>query len=139
MEVSFMDLSKTTQYALRALSFMAQDEKGLYIAKDLHEKLDIPLQYLRRLMKDLSKAGFLKSIKGHGGGFVFAKNTEEIYLSDILAIIEKKELLNACIFGFENCLLEKKCAMHDRWNESKESIKKILQTTNLSNMNTEFR
>ena len=133
-----MDLSKTAQYALRALSYMAKGEKGLFTAKDLHEKLDIPQQYLRRMLTDLSKSGLLKSVQGKKGGFMFARSIETIYLSDILAVTEKKEILNSCIFGFENCIRENKCAMHDKWEKSKNNIKNKLQTTSLANMKVSF-
>lgn len=133
-----MDFSKTTLYAFRALSFMAQDEKAMYIASDLHEKLKIPQQYLRRLLKDLSKNGLLKSIKGKNGGFVFAKSTEEIFLSDIVAITEKSEVMKSCIFGFENCMLIEKCAMHDIWAATKENVNNLLSQTSLAKMNANF-
>jgi Rrf2 family protein len=133
-----MDFSKTTQYAIRALSFMAQNEKELYIASELHEKLKIPQQYLRRMLKDLSKSGLLKSIKGKNGGFVFARSTEEIFLSDIVAITEKGEIMRSCIFGFESCMLKEKCAMHDIWAASKENVTNILSQTSLAKMNANF-
>ncbi len=129
-----MDFSKTTQYALRTLSYMAQDDSKIYIAKELHEKLKIPQQYLRALLKDLSKAGLLISMKGKGGGFVFARSTDSIYLADIVSVTEKNEILNSCIFGFKNCLLKEKCAMHDKWAASKDNIIQILQTTTLATM-----
>ena len=66
-----MKLSKTSEYALRILSFMAKDSSHLYSAKYLIEKLNISDKYLRRLMTDLCKAGFIKSIQGRDGGYIF--------------------------------------------------------------------
>ena len=129
-----MDLSKTSQYALRVLGFMALNEDGLYTAEQLFNELKIPRQYLRRLLTNLSKKGLLKSDKGKGGGFRFSGSISTIYLSDILEVTEKKELLNSCIFGFENCIRDNKCAMHDRWSEAKENMLNILQTTSLATL-----
>jgi Rrf2 family protein len=129
-----MDINKTSQYALRVLGFMALDERALYIAEQISATLNIPTQYLRRLLTNLSKAGLLNSDKGKGGGFRLAKPAGSIYLSDILAATEKKELLNSCIFGLEKCLRDTPCAMHERWTGAKENILDILKTTSLSEM-----
>jgi Rrf2 family protein len=129
-----MDLSRTSQYALRVMGYMALDERLLYIAEELSGTLKIPTQYLRRLLTNLSKAGLLNSDKGKGGGFRLAKPANSIYLSDILAATEKKELLNSCIFGLESCIRENPCAMHVQWAEAKGNILGILRTTSLADM-----
>lgn len=129
-----MDINKTSQYALRVLGYMALDEKLLYIAGELSGTLKIPTQYLRRLLTNLSKSGFLNSDKGKGGGFRLAKPAGSIYLSDILAATEKKELMNSCIFGLKNCIRDNPCAMHEQWAGAKENILNILQTTSLADL-----
>jgi Rrf2 family protein len=129
-----MDLSKTSQYALRVMGHIALDENKLYIAEQISTTLNIPTQYLRRLMTNLSKEGLLSSDKGKGGGFRLSKTASSIYLSDILAATEKKELLNSCIFGFGNCILENPCAMHEKWEVARGNILSILRTTSLADM-----
>ncbi len=131
-----MDLSKTTKYALKILSYMANNEGSIINAKILHKKLKIPYPYLRGLMTKLSRNGLIKSEKGRGGGFVFAKKTSTIYLSDILAAAGEKEILSSCIFGFDNCAISKKCILHDRWAEAKENVLNILKSTNLEHLKT---
>ena len=69
-----MRLSKTSEYALRILSFMAKEPKALYSAKYLVESLNISDKYLRKLMTILSKADFIKSIQGRVGGYSFNKD-----------------------------------------------------------------
>jgi Rrf2 family protein len=73
-----MKLSKTSEYALRILSFMARYPDKLYAARHLVEKLKISDKYLRRLMTDLSKAGFIRSRQGREGGCFFAKKISSI-------------------------------------------------------------
>ena len=129
-----MDINKTSQYALRVLGFMAQNETALYIAEQISATLNIPTQYLRRLLTNLSKAGLLNSDKGKGGGFRLAKPATMIYLSDILAATEKKELMSSCIFGLENCIRDNPCPMHEQWADARGNILKILQTTSLADL-----
>jgi Rrf2 family protein len=126
-----MNFSKTTQYALRVMSFMAKDEQSLYVANELYEQLQIPQHYLRSLLKDLSKSGLLVSTKGKGGGFRLSRSIDLISLSDIVKVTEHTEILSACIFGFENCCSEDKCVMHDIWTASKLNINNVLNTMSL--------
>ena len=75
-----MILSKKSEYALRILAFMSKNEDKLYSAKFLVDTHQISDKYVRRLMTDLTKAGFIYSVQGRDGGYRFAKSTNEIYL-----------------------------------------------------------
>jgi len=68
-----MRLSKTSEYALRVLSFMINSDMQVFSAKYLIDSLNVPDKYLRRLMTDLSKSGFIKSLKGRDGGYILPK------------------------------------------------------------------
>lgn len=132
-----MKLSKTSEYALRILSFMAMDESGLYTARYLYKKLEIPQPYLRRLLTDLTKSGIISSIQGKNGGYIFSKGIGDIYFSDIIDAVEGEQVYNACIFGFDECAFEAPCAMHDRWEEVKSKTLEVLSTTSLADIKNE--
>ena len=127
-----MEFTKTTEYALRILSFMAMDETKLYSAKDLYENLQIPFRYLRKMLTTLSKSGLMTSVQGKSGGYRIAKKLSDIYLLDIIRAVGDDHINNTCFFGFENCAFMKKCAMHDKWTLVRENINHILTTTNLA-------
>jgi Rrf2 family iron-sulfur cluster assembly transcriptional regulator len=110
-----MKLSKTSEYALRILTFMAKDAKQIYTAKYLIESLKISDKYLRRLMTNLTKSGFVYSIQGRDGGYSFAKAPEEIYLSDIIDAVEGMNKYTGCVLGFDKCSDENPCVMHTSW------------------------
>jgi len=129
-----MNLTKTSQYALKILNYMVMNEGENFTAQNLHNKLKIPHQYLRRLLTKLSNKGLIKGGKGRGGGYVVAKNYDSIFLSDILTATGEPEIFNSCIFGFSDCLLAKNCMIHDKWDKARESIINVLETTNLSHL-----
>lgn len=129
-----MNLSKTSKYAFRILGHMAQNDKELYSAQQLHKEIDIPERYLRRLLTDLSKAGFIRSIQGRQGGFTFARSTSEIYLSQIVDSIDGLESINGCILGYESCAFNHKCPMHNIWEETKKKVLQTLKNTSLRNI-----
>lgn len=127
-----MQFNKTTIYALRVLSHMATDESVLHSAQDIHEKVNIPYRYLRKLMTSLSKSGLIVSVQGKSGGYKIVKALKDISLMDIITAVDDKVLSNECFFGYDGCGLKNKCTMHDKWYSIRNKMKELLTKTNLS-------
>lgn len=132
-----MKLSKTSEYALRALSFMAKEPNKVYSAKYLIGTLKISDKYLRRVMTDLSKAGFIQSIQGREGGYVFAKPIKQIYLSDIIDSVEGMDKYMSCVLGFDKCSDENPCVMHTSWVKVREAFSQTFENKTLADFNYE--
>jgi Rrf2 family protein len=113
---------------------MSQNEKDIYTATDLFSKLQIPYSYLRKQLNLLSKQSLLISIQGKQGGYQIAKSLEEIKLMDIIEATDDISIENMCFFGFHECPLTNRCAMHDKWGEVKEKTYQILRTTSLQDL-----
>lgn len=129
-----MNFSKTTSYAISVLSFLADHDQEKYSAKKLNELLEIPWPYLRQLLTKLSKSGFIHSTQGRNGGFQLQKPANQIFLAEIVDTVEGLEVLNTCIMGFSKCPFNHTCAMHEVWEETRESIFKILNNTSLDQL-----
>lgn len=126
-----MNFSKTTEYALRILSYMSLDESKLYTANDLFGKLQIPFRYLRKQLNFLLNKGLLVSIQGKQGGYRIAKPLNEISLLDIVEATDEVQNANRCFFGFQECPLTNQCAMHDQWGGVRTKTLEILKNTTL--------
>ena len=129
-----MNLSKTTKYAFRILGHMAKDEKALYSAQQLHKDIEVPERYLRRLLTDLSKSGFIKSIQGRQGGFTFARDISTISLLQIVEAIDGLDSINECILGYKTCAFNYSCPMHDIWEETKQKVIETLTNTTIKDI-----
>ncbi len=132
-----MKLSNTSEYALRILSYMAQKPDVLYSAGLLVEKLQISDKYLRRLMTQLSKAGFIKSLQGRDGGYLFAKDIKSISLADIVNAVEGMAKYSGCVLGFEHCSDANPCVMHAAWVPVREKFAQVFYHTTLAELNFE--
>ena len=132
-----MRLSKTSEYSLRILIFMAKEPDKLYSAKQLVDELNVSDKYLRRLMTDLSKSGFIRSVQGRVGGYTFAKQTKEILLFDVIDSVEGMDKLNGCVLGFEKCSCTNPCAMHETWQHVRAELNKVFRETRLADMDFE--
>lgn len=129
-----MNFNKTTEYALRILGYMSLHEDKMHTAEQLSERLHIPKKYLQRILTDLTKSDFLKSIKGRNGGFIFAKSPKQIFLSEIIAITEGVNWEPKCLFGFGKCAFDNACAMHKIWCDTHNSLVAMLKNTRLSDL-----
>lgn len=129
-----MILSQTTEYALRALALMSQDERATYSSTFLHERLGIPRKYLQRLLTGLTKRGLIRSVRGRNGGYVFARSIKRIYLAQIIDAVEGFERIPSCLFGFKECPLNSPCALHDLWSGSQLTLIRALSTTSLADL-----
>ncbi|MGC3977031.1 MAG: Rrf2 family transcriptional regulator [Paludibacteraceae bacterium] len=130
-----MILNKTTEYALRILAFMMKEPDKMYSASYLIEALSISDKYLRRIMTNLSKAGFIKSIQGREGGYVFNKDIQQIYVSDIIEVTEGLSKHLACVLGLESCSDKNPCALHAVFEDLKNEFVKKAKTVPLSQLN----
>jgi len=130
-----MKLSKTSEYALRILSFMAKEPDKMYSAKFLVEKLKISDKYLRRMMTDLSKAGFIRSIQGRVGGYIFNKQLNKIILADIIDAVEGMDKYCGCVLGFDECSDDNPCIMHNTWVAVREEFSKVFRNKTLADLN----
>ncbi len=129
-----MNLSKTSQYAIRVISFMAYDNRQIYPASVLVKKLKISDKYLKRLLTTLSKHGIVRSIQGRYGGFVLDKKPENIFIYDIVAAVENIEKYYGCILGFSECSDENPCPLHEKWAPIRDELINLLKNTSIADV-----
>lgn len=134
-----MILNKTTEYALTVLGFMATRNENMYSAEYLHQQLNIPRRYLRSLLTDLSKHGFLKSSSGRNGGFVFAQELKEINLALVINKLEGIDAIYNCILGFSCCIVDKPCIMHEPWMEARSKMIETLTNTTFADLKEKYQ
>ncbi len=110
-------ITKKTDYALRALSFMAQ-KNNIVSVNEMAEELMIPKPFLRGILQELEKKKIVKSFKGKGGGFDLAKASEKIFLTELIAIFQGPIKLHECLIRKSICPNVRECLL-------KEKIEKI--------------
>ncbi|MEN8226258.1 MAG: Rrf2 family transcriptional regulator [Bacteroidota bacterium] len=129
-----MFLNKTTKYAISLLAYMANKPHERFSAETLHHELNIPRRYLRLLLTDLSKYGFILSSRGRNGGFCLCRNPEDISIAQVIDSLEGLSNYDTCFFGIQNCKNEKPCSMHKTWNDTRSILIESLSNTSLSEL-----
>ena len=129
-----MFISKTSEYALRILTYMALNCETQLSAQTLYDELQIPKRYLMRLLTDLSKSGFITSTRGRSGGYVFARPLDTIYFSEIIDSVEGLLSFEACVLGNTYCPVDKPCVMHQLWDKPKKAFLDTIKSTTLADL-----
>ncbi len=81
-------LSMKAKYALKALIFMAQKEQTALPSKQIAEAENIPQKFLDNILQELRQNGVIESKRGIFGGYVLAKHPRDIFLGDVIRIID---------------------------------------------------
>jgi len=104
-------ITRNTDYAMRALCYIARQTKESVSAAEMVAALKIPRPFLRKILQILSGEGLLKSTKGQGGGFSLSSPKEKIFLTDLIRIFQSTIQLNECIFKKKICPNRSTCAL----------------------------
>jgi Rrf2 family protein len=133
-------LSKKTQYALQALSYMAgKNTDAPILIAEIADQKKIPLKFLENILLALKKAGFLESKKGKHGGYLFATPPEKIKLSAIFRTIEGPIALLPCVSlnFYKKCdsCNEKKCGINKVMIEVRDNTLAILDKRTVADLN----
>ncbi|HNX68978.1 MAG TPA: Rrf2 family transcriptional regulator [Candidatus Omnitrophota bacterium] len=104
-------ITRNTDYAVRALCYLAGQGSAAVSVTELVARLRIPRPFLRKLLQTLGGEGILRSTKGQGGGFSLAKSPENIRLTDLIRIFQGGIQLNECIFKRKICPNRATCVL----------------------------
>eukprot|EP01137_Pigoraptor_chileana_P003270 Opistho-2@43212 len=132
-------LSKKTQYALKALTYMAERKKdGPVLIAEIAKKKKIPLKFLENILLELKKAGMLDSKKGKGGGYFFKVEPAEIPLAQVMRLIEGPIALLPCVSlnFYQKCkdCDEKKCGLNKVMKQVRDNTLIILENKTITDL-----
>ncbi len=119
-------ITRNTDYALRAICYIAKSKNNVVTATELVKKLQIPRPFLRKLLQILGKKRILKSSKGQGGGFILAVSPKDIHLIDLMRAFQGKFSLNECSFKKLICPNIKTCPLRHKLLKIEDYIGKQL-------------
>ncbi len=94
-------LSKTAEYALRAIACLAANCDRPASADLLAEKTLVPRRYLHRVLQDLVRSSLVQSRSGPGGGYELAKLPAEITILDVVNSVAPLERITSCPLGLK--------------------------------------
>ena len=130
-----MVLSRTSQYAVQALIYIATQPTGEPVLnRDIAERLNVPSAYLAKILQSLCKQGLLDSFRGRLGGFCLREGMHKTSLMQALILTEGPDFTKSCILGLKECSDETACPMHFKWLPVKKKIIALLEDMTLEDL-----
>ncbi len=121
-------LNQTAIYAIRAMGFLAKQELDTPIlSSTIAKDMDIPQNFLSKIINRLVQAGLLLTSRGRGGGVKLSRPGSDIFLNDVVELFMKVDDYKGCLLGLNTC--DGNCGLHLRWRIISEQFEKMLHDT----------
>ena len=127
-------ITRDTDYAIRALIFMAQHKETKTSVSEMVRELKIPCPFLRKILQILNKKKILKSYKGQGGGFLLATPANRIFLVDLIEIFQGPLKINECLLKKRTCPDAPTCVLKKKIQYIEEYIVSKLDSINVASL-----
>lgn len=93
--------------------------------------------YVAKLLAILRKEGFVKSLRGHTGGYTLARSADEIVVGDVLAALGGRlydsGFCDRQISG-EECSRAVSCSLRMLWGDIQEAVDRVVNNITLADI-----
>lgn len=115
-----MRLTRSVEYALRAVLYLAWRRGRLVSASEIATRQNIPRTALPGLMNFLIRKGIVQSRAGPKGGYALAGDPVKITLRRVIEAVEGPLFENECLVHGAPCPAAKEhwCPAHEVWEEA---------------------
>ncbi len=121
--------SEAASLALHAMVLIAKSENHINV-NSLAEEMGASRNHLAKVLQQLVKQGYLKSVRGPSGGFILSKPSEEISVLEIYEAIEGRIDVPECPLDRKICPFDK-CLMNGLVNDVTMQFKEYFQEQSL--------
>ncbi len=131
-----MRLQNTTDYAIRVMLFMAQQDGEVSTAEAAAREMGITYSYFNKVAWKIRMAGLIESVQGPSGGYRIAKNPADITLYDIVTVMEGDICINRCLDedGFCSRNAAQTCPVHKTLEALQNQMIDTLRSVRISDL-----
>jgi len=105
----------------------AHRDEGPTLSQTIADEMNIPKNFLSKIMNRLVQAGLVRSVRGTGGGFVMDADPGAISLQDVVGLFMKLDSFKHCFLNLDTC--DASCGMHKKWLKISNQIEDLLVNT----------
>jgi len=127
-------LTKNTDYAIRALIFLALAGGDYVSSGEISREDKIPLQFLRRILQELRKRGLVDTRGGVSGGHRLKVPPEKIRIIGLIEIFQGDIRLVDCMFRKRICHNRNKCVLRKKLLEIEKKVTSELEELTIGSL-----
>ncbi len=112
-----MKVSTKGRYALRLMVDLALCDTSEYTSlRDVAQRQEVSMKYMEQIVSQLTKAGFLHSVRGPQGGYKLARQPRQYTAGEILRVTEGSLAPISCLDVTPNpCARADQCSTLPFW------------------------
>jgi len=127
-----MRLTSKGRYAVSAMVDLNKQQKGPVTLAAISERQFISLSYLEQLFRCLRESGLVRSVRGPGGGYLLAREPQDISIADIIRAVNEPVRTTMCENGVRGCHKGNRCDTHQLWEALGQHIYRFLDAVSLT-------
>ncbi len=133
--MALMQVSRRVEYALRATIYLARQEADRATSvSEISSTESIPKKFLEKIIQDLIHAGLVRSRRGAHGGYLLARDPEEISFKEVMEAVEGPIALNVCVGDPHACAVSTTCGMQHIWAEGQRRLIDYFAATKVASL-----
>jgi Rrf2 family protein len=129
----FLMISRTAEYALRAVVFLAGFPDTPMTTQEIANKTKVPQGYLAKVLQALSRADIVISQRGLRGGYTLAKPSEDILVLDVINGVDPIEHIRTCPLKLKSHGVNL-CPLHQRLENSINLIEEQFSQSTIADL-----
>lgn len=129
-----LKISRLADYAVVLMHRLSMDTSKTYSASELADRCHVPAPTVSKVLKLLSDAKLITSIRGAQGGYHLMKDPAAISIADVLLAIDGEMALTDCSLSDSTCSLLKHCELRSNWRYINDQVNQLLAKISLLDM-----
>ena len=126
-------LSQTTEYALRLVVQLAGQPGRPLTIPELARATRIPEGYLAKVLRQLARAGLVRSQRGPSGGSSLAGRPQDISVLDVVQAVDPLKRIETCPLGIK-AHGTNLCLLHRRLDQAIASVETAFRESSLAEL-----
>jgi Rrf2 family transcriptional regulator, nitric oxide-sensitive transcriptional repressor len=123
-------ISLTTEYALRAMVYLAREPGRSATTGRIAAGTQVPAKYLRKVMRTLAMAGLVEAKRGPDVGHALARPPADVTVLDVIKALGHRR----CVVPCPLCREGHPCALHRRLDEANALTDSLFRRTTLDQL-----
>lgn len=129
-------ISRKIEYGTRSMLFLASLPEGMSTSfREIARQMDIPGDFLAKILKTLVKAKLVKSVRGSHGGYSLARPASQISFLEVIEAVEGPVSVNVCTDkDHGGCRFTGSCTMFSVWALGQERMLEVYRNAKLDKL-----
>lgn len=129
-----MRLTNFSDYALRMLMYAASAGDRLITIEEAARTFNVSKTHLNKVANTLTRAGYLKAVRGRSGGLALGQPAGAIRIGDVLRLTEPDFALVECFATGNQCVITKSCKLSGLLTEAVAAFQTTLDRHTLADI-----